>query len=154
MIKQLNKKEIKELNDRIKSQFNIEEFFDKKENVSEEKNEFTIMKKDNRPIFFILENNLIPTLKLLLEKQFLSTVTVDMGAVKFVTSGADVMRPGIKEVSQFKKDELVCIVDMNNKKPLAVGKALLSSEEMMQQSQGKVIKNIHYVGDKIWQSTS
>jgi len=152
MHKQLSKKEIKELNEKIKSQFNIEDFFDKRENLEQEANEFTTIKRGNMPIF-IVQENLIPTLKLLLERQFLPIVTVDMGAVKFITSGADVMRPGIKEISQFSKDALVCIVDINNKKPLAVGKALFSSEEMAKQQSGKVIKNIHYVGDKIWQIT-
>jgi len=42
------------------------------------------------------------------------------------------------------------IIDVNNKKPLAVGIALFSSSDMKIQKGGRVIKNIHYVGDEIW----
>ena len=153
MRKQLSKKEIKDLNEKIKSQFNIDEFFGKKDDAVEETNEFTVIKKENKPVFVILNDELIPTLKLLLEKQILPTVTVDMGAIKFVTSGADVMRPGIKSLEVFEKNKIVCIVEETHKKPLAVGRALFSSEEMTKQQTGKAIKNLHYVGDKIWQLT-
>ncbi len=74
-----------------------------------------------------------------------------MGAVKFVTSGADIMRPGIVHIDEgITKDDAVAIVDQTHKKPLAVGIALHSSEEMQKVSSGKVVKNIHYVGDWIW----
>ena len=76
-----------------------------------------------------------------------------MGAVKFVVNGADVMRPGIVEIEEgIAKDEFVAVIDKNNKKPLAVGIALFSSEEMKGMNSGKVIKNIHYVGDELWKT--
>ena len=50
-------------------------------------------------------------------------VTVDMGAVKFVCKGANVMRPGIKKFSDFENGEIVCIVEESQNKFLAVGKA-------------------------------
>lgn len=103
------------------------------------------------PTFFIHEGKYIPTLKYLLEHPILKKITVDMGAVKFVVGGADIMRPGIVEIeSEIKKDEAVVIIDINNKKPLAVGIALFSSAEMQDMKTGKVIKNIHYVGDDVW----
>ena len=74
-----------------------------------------------------------------------------MGAVKFIVNGADIMRPGIVEIEAgILKDELVSIIDKNNQKTLAVGIALFSSAEMKGMSLGKVIKNIHYVGDELW----
>ena len=74
-----------------------------------------------------------------------------MGAVKFVASGADIMRPGITNIPEgIHKDEFICIIDINNKKPLAIGKALYSSEEMKDLMAGKCIENIHYIGDEIW----
>ena len=74
-----------------------------------------------------------------------------MGAVRFVVNGADIMRPGIVEIQAgIEKDDFVAVVDKNNKKPLAVGIALYSSEEMRVMASGKVIKNIHYVGDELW----
>ena len=48
-------------------------------------------------------------------------VMVDMGAVKFMCKGANVMRPGIKKNTEFEKDKLVCIVEESLHKFLAVG---------------------------------
>ena len=77
-----------------------------------------------------------------------------MGAVKFVTKGADIMRPGITEIEDgIQKDTFVTIIDQNNKKPLAIGKSLFNSEELRNTKEGKVIKNVHYVGDEIWNQT-
>ena len=73
-----------------------------------------------------------------------------MPAVKFIANGADVMRPGIKEFDNFKKNQIIIIVDETHQKPLAIGEALVSSEEMKSLDSGKVIKNLHHVGDKIW----
>ena len=61
------------------------------------------------------------------------------------------MRPGIIEIDEtIAKDEVIAIIDTNNRKPIAVGVALYSGGEMKLLASGKVIKNIHYVGDKIW----
>ena len=38
-------------------------------------------------------------------------VMVDMGAVKFMCKGANVMRPGIKKFSEFEKDSIVCVIE-------------------------------------------
>ena len=94
----------------------------------------------------------MPTLKLLQTYLgLLKKIVVDMGAVKFMISGADVMRPGIKEIAAgINKDDFVVIMDVNNHKPLAVGIAQLSGTEMQAATSGKVIKNIHYVGDELW----
>ncbi len=42
---------------------------------------------------------------------------------------------------------------MQHKKVIALGIALFSSEEIKALEKGKVIKVIHYVGDKLWQIT-
>ena len=39
------------------------------------------------------------------------SVTVDMGAVKFVCNGAKVMRPGITDFGSFKKGDIVVVKD-------------------------------------------
>ena len=36
-------------------------------------------------------------------------VMVDMGAVKFMCKGANVMRPGIKKYTEFSKGDVVCL---------------------------------------------
>ena len=78
-------------------------------------------------------------------------VMVDMGAVKFMCKGANVMRPGIKKFSKFQKDSVVCIIEESHHKFLAVGKTLVSSEEMEKMEKGEVIKNLHYISDKFWE---
>jgi len=78
-------------------------------------------------------------------------VMVDMGAVKFMCNGANVMRPGIKNYSNFDKDEIVCIIEESQKKFLAVGKAQVNSEELESIQKGEIVKNLHYVSDKFWE---
>ena len=79
-------------------------------------------------------------------------VVVDMGAIRFVCNGADVMAPGIVEVDEFDKGSLVVIREVTYGKALAVGKALMSSGEIISNKNGKAVKNLHYVGDKLWES--
>jgi len=79
-------------------------------------------------------------------------VMVDMGAVKFMCKGANVMRPGIKKFTEFEKDQLVCIVEESQHKFLAVGKAIVSSSKLESMEKGEVIKNIHYISDRFWET--
>ena len=83
----------------------------------------------------------------------LPAVIVDMGAIPFVCKGADVMAPGITEIkTPFEEGALVVIRDVKHGKALAIGKALRSSTSIMTEKKGKVIHNLHYVGDKIWET--
>lgn len=151
MKKQLSKRDIDELNQQIESQFGRASFFGKKDNVMLiEKNSVKLIVKD-QPLFFYVNDLLVPTLKFLLTDNFLKKVTVDMGAVKFVANGADVMRPGITMFDEgIRKNECVVVVDETHNKPLAVAQALFSAEEMREKDSGKVLKTVHFVGDKIW----
>jgi len=79
-------------------------------------------------------------------------VIVDMGAIKFVCKGANVMRPGITKFSDFESGEIVCVIEESQKKFLAVGKARMSSKELDETNKGEVIKNMHYVSDNFWES--
>jgi PUA domain protein len=79
-------------------------------------------------------------------------VTVDMGAVKFVCKGANIMRPGITKFSDFESGEIVCVVEESQNKFLAVGKAEMSSKELEDTKKGEVIKNMHYISDVFWES--
>ena len=78
-------------------------------------------------------------------------VMVDMGAVKFMCKGANVMRPGIKKYSEFQKDSIVCVIEESHHKFLAIGKTLVSSQELENMEKGEVIKNLHYISDKFWE---
>ena len=93
-------------------------------------------------------------LPFLTEKDILEkfpSVTVDMGAVKFMCDGANVMRPGIRSYSEFGKDEIVCVIEESQKKFLAVGRSLVPSIELESMTKGPVVKNLHYVSDKYWE---
>ena len=79
-------------------------------------------------------------------------VTVDMGAIKFVCKGANVMRPGITKFSDFESGEIVCVIEESQKKFLAVGKAKISSIKLDETNKGEVIKNMHYISDNFWES--
>ncbi len=105
------------------------------------------------PAFFLHEQRWVPTLKYLATNPILKQVVVDMGAIKFVVNGADIMRPGIVEIDEtIQKDEPILIIDVAHKKPLAVGIALVDAKCMQETKTGKVVKNIHYVGDDIWKT--
>jgi len=149
--RQLSKKDVKEINETLEKEFSVKELLDKKTNAEVIDDRF--IKINRETMFFYLDGKVIPTLKNILKNNFLKKITVDMGAVKFVVKGADIMRPGIVEIENgIKQNETISIVDQNNKKPIAVGIALLNSEDMKNTKEGKVIKNIHYVGDEIWTS--
>ncbi len=95
----------------------------------------------------------IPILTLLLNKQVeIKTVVVDMGAIRFVTNGADIMRPGITKIDPLiKKGDILQIVDETHGRTLAVGKAMYNASEMEKIKEGKVIKNIHTIKkDPVW----
>ena len=152
MRKQISKKEIKDINGVIEKDYGIRDFISKKANV--EVVDDKIISVNGEAQFFYLEDKIIPCLKLLMKDNFLPLVVIDMPAVKFIVSGADIMRPGIKEIGDFEKGGVICIVDENNKKPLALGITLFSSSEMKDLDKGKVITNIHYVGDEVWSLTT
>lgn len=103
-----------------------------------------LLAKKNGILFPTLTNPVIESLP---------AIIVDMGAIPFVCNGADVMRPGITKINgDFNKNGLVIIKDEKHHKVLGVGLALLPSSDMIEQKKGKAVINLHYVGDKIWNS--
>jgi len=80
-------------------------------------------------------------------------VTVDAGAVQFVSDGADVMRPGIVEADDaIAAGDLVVINEESHGKYLAIGRALADGEEMVG-DEGRVVESIHHVGDDLYELT-
>ncbi|MCK5025565.1 MAG: DUF1947 domain-containing protein [Nanoarchaeota archaeon] len=150
--KRLRKSDIRELNEKIAC-YNFQA--SKKDNVEiVDYDNFIMVFINSKPLFFYHNERIIPTLKFLLENMAMKKVIVDMGAVKFVVSGADIMRPGIVEIDEgIEEGEPIAVVDVNNKKPLSVGIALYSSQDMQELESGKAVKNIHYIGDKIFSVT-
>jgi PUA domain protein len=96
---------------------------------------------------------LVPSLKALktIENVSMPFVVVDTGAIRFVVKGADVMRPGIVEISSdVKKNQLTLVLEENNKASIAIGTALFDYSEMNQMTSGKVVKNFHHLTDEYW----
>src|SRR5687767_13128667 len=78
-------------------------------------------------------------------------VTVDMGAVRFVTNGADVMGPGITDADpEIHPDDLVWVREERHGKPLGVGVALSEAAVLRAKSKGKQVRALLHVGDKAW----
>ena len=152
MKKQLSKSDIKQLNIELNDKYGLPDFFKPKDKIElweEDGQRFLV--QDKEKLFFYKQTHLVPTLKLLLKNNFLKKVTVDMGAVKHVVSGADIMRPGIVAVDDgIQAHDIIAVVDQTHQKPLAVGHALFSSEEIRQMEKGKAVQTLHYIGDKIW----
>ncbi len=149
MRKQLNKQEIKALLDEIKQKYNYEALFTTKDRVEIVDEKYVYAHGTIQ--WFYQQGELIPHLKLLHEHNFLKFVTFDKGAIKFIAKGADVFRPGITAFdADIKAGELIALRDETHGKILAIGIASASTKEMEEQEGGKVIKNIHYVGDEIW----
>ena len=106
---------------------------------------------ESKALLAFYKKSWIPTLIFEEALNLMPKIIVDMGAVPHVCNGADIMAPGIVEVEgNFQKGDLVTILDEKYKKSIAVGVALKGSEEIIRTKRGKVVKNVHFVGDKLW----
>lgn len=103
-------------------------------------------------IFFEEKDKIYPTLRAILEGIIdLPKITVDMGAVRYVVNGADIMRPGVTAIDDtVRMGSIVKIVDETHGKPLAVGVALMSAAEMQSAETGKVVSTKHHINDALW----
>jgi PUA domain protein len=108
--------------------------------------------RGDEPIALLLGDRIAPTVRGLLA--FPGTkraVTVDMGAVRFIYNGADVMAPGITEADPaLRSGDVVWVRDEKNRRPLAVGRAIMDGPTMAREEKGKAIETLHHVGDEIW----
>ncbi|MCX8184198.1 MAG: DUF1947 domain-containing protein [Sulfolobales archaeon] len=104
------------------------------------------------PVVFKSENQLTPTLISARVAGFeaLHYAVVDEGAVRPILSGADVMAPGIRRVSEFSIGDIVVIWSTDEKTPLAITRALMTYSEITSIRRGRALKNLHYAGDDIW----
>ncbi len=135
-----------------KLKLNLEAMIGSKVSVEVVEGDFgELMLVNSKPMLFRLGGAVLPMLTAseIIEK--LPKAVVDMGAIRFVCNGADVMAPGIVRYEGiFEKGDLIVVVDVTHGKPLALGEAILGSDEAKSTKQGPVIKSKHYVSDKIW----
>lgn len=104
------------------------------------------------PVIVYLDSEPIPTIASFLKygKNGVPFVVVDKGAVPHILNGADVMRPGIIQINgTFKEGDFVLVVEERGY-PIAISKAMFSSTQIQEMQRGKVLKNIHYIKDKLW----
>lgn len=106
---------------------------------------------DKTPLMTIYREAFLPTLIFEKALKHLPKIVVDMGAVPHICNGADVMAPGVVQIEgEFQVNMLLLVIDERYRKPLAIGKTLFNSEAMKNVKQGKIAKNLHHVGDKLW----
>lgn len=153
----IQKSQIRELQDDLLHQYDekfVEQIFPKKARIE-------LIQTDAGDTLYAVNNVLklwksnegyIPVLTLLLNKQVdLKKIVVDKGAIRFVTNGADVMRPGITKIdSSIKMGDIVVIVDENHDRALAIGRAMFDAKQMEDKKSGKVVKNLHTIQDDVW----
>jgi len=152
----LKRKEIKNIQYQLEKIFSCN-FFNEKSNVETGVIDgIEIIFIDDEPVFMNYEDRIVFTLNGLIKyKPRENFVVVDMGAVKFVSNGADVMAPGVVDADKnICIDDQVWISDERYRKPLAVGFAIINGEKMLEDKKGKAVKIIHYVGDRLWSLTA
>ena len=150
----MREKEIKSLSKNLQELLGIP-VFDEKDAVDiAESSDYNVIFVGQDILALIYEDKPFLTIRGILKyRPEAKSVTVDMGAVPYVTNGADVMGPGITDADEsIAEGDLVWIKDVRNGAPLAIGKALRSGAELKQKSGGKAIKTVHYVGDKLWKT--
>lgn len=103
------------------------------------------------PNFAESEEEFFPTLYFQSKLSLFPKVIVDMGAVPYVCNGADLMSPGIVKIEGvFTDKKLVIVLDEKNKKPIAIARAIYNSDALKTIVRGRVLKNLHYISDDIW----
>ncbi|MBN1431557.1 MAG: DUF1947 domain-containing protein [Methanomicrobiaceae archaeon] len=120
--------------------------------IVETDSDFLIYLVDKKPAIMETAEWVFPTLRALVKKPpECRKAIVDSGAIAYIAKGADLMRPGIVDLT----DDIIAgrpfvIVEENHGKPLAIAVASMDSADIMASDKGKVAKNIHYVGDDLW----
>lgn len=120
--------------------------------IAETTSRFNIYLIDKKPILMEKDEWAFPTLRGAILRPFSGRrIVVDMGAVPYMVNGADIMRPGIVSVTpDVKAGYPALAVDESHGKPLAVVIPLYDADGVLALEKGKAAKNIHYVGDELW----
>ena len=152
--KRLRNKEVKALSEELESVLGVPVFSDSEPVDRAESTDMDLIIVSNDILGFIIGEKPFLTVRGVLKyKPVRRFVTVDMGAVPFITNGADCMGPGIVDADEsIQEGDYVWIRDVKNQVPLAVGQALRSGADLKAKQPGKAIKSINNVGDKLWKA--
>jgi PUA domain protein len=106
---------------------------------------------NNTPFAILKKGALFPSLRNEQALEMLPSIVVDMGAIPHIINGADIMRPGIREIKgEFQKGDVIVVKDLKFGKPVSICVAEVASESMRTMPKGKAAENVHYVGDPFW----
>jgi len=149
----LSKKDTKKVLEEIKKQLKVD-----LPDVKEKGNRVIEIEKDVQVLLFdkiVLikeKEEIFPSL--VCEEGFLGKlpyIKVDKGAIPYICKGAKIMRPGIVAFErEFSEGDVVCVKDATHGKYIAIARALVEKSEAEQTVKGVVLDNLHYVGDKYW----
>jgi PUA domain protein len=148
----LRSDEVREIEEALADGLGVELDADTYELVELEDSEFDLVLVDGEPAVLYYEDE--PFLTVRGANDYppqTRVVTVDAGAVSFVSDGADVMRPGITEADEeISAGDLVAIAEESHGKVLAIGRAQTEGSDMVG-SEGKVVSSVHHVGDELYE---
>ena len=149
---------ISEIQDGIEEQLGVTVAADSFEKVELTGGDWNVVLVDGDPLVLYVEGDGEdePFLTVRGANEFPPTkriVTVDTGAIQFVSDGADVMRPGIVEAGdEIEAGDLVVINEEAHGKFLAIGRAKTDGSDMVG-DEGRVVESIHHVGDDLYELT-
>lgn len=148
----LRRKEIRKLAEDIRAALGVRTFDEGEAVDLADAQRFEVVVFENTVVAIVLEGEAFLTVRGLLRwPSDRAYVSIDEGAVKFICNGADVMGPGITGADPaIREGDLVWVRDTRYKKPLAVGRALANGAALASRAPGKVVKNLHYIGDELW----
>ena len=134
----LRRKEINAYSEAVAAALGVDPFRDRDDIDLAEADEWRLLIVDNEVRGILVGDRPFLTIRgLLAYPAARRWVTVDMGAVKFVYNGADVMAPGIVAADPaIKVGDIVWVRDEKNLRPLAVGEALMAGPEMGASEEG------------------
>ena len=148
----LRSDEIDELEERLAEQLGVDLDGDSYERVEFDDTDREVVLVDGEPLVASFGDDLFLTVRGANEHAPEGhVVTVDAGAISFVSDGANVMRPGITEATDdIEPGDLVVVVEEQHGKALAVGRAETSGDDMVGDS-GRVVESLHHVGDDLFE---
>ncbi|MCT9095361.1 RNA-binding protein [Haloarchaeobius sp. HME9146] len=148
----LRSDDVNEVESAVSEQLGVELDGDAYELVELDGSEFDLVLVDGEPhICYVDDEPFLTVAGANAHEVTRRAVTVDAGAISFVSGGADVMRPGIVEAdSDIAEGDLVVIVEETHGKALAIGRALTNGDDMVGDS-GKVVESLHHVGDDLYE---
>ena len=120
---------------------------------------YAVEQNDEQDIvmFQHFSDDLVPTLKTVHKyPECFPRVQVDRGAIKFVLGGANIMCPGLTSPGaklpeqNLEQDTIVTVYAEGKENALAIGKLLMSTDEIKSKNKGIGIELLHYLGDGLW----